>query len=86
MPVFRSTITRHGLEYDAIISVKVKSELKNLLNLSHKKLNKWLITKDVVTNKAANGNPGKILAKPSFIEDYTIDSYIIIDNNFTTVV
>jgi hypothetical protein len=79
MPTFKATIIRHGLEYDAIIFVKVKKELKELLNLSHKKLNRWLITHDVVENRAAKDHQGKIMGKPSFVEDYTVDSFIEID-------
>jgi len=83
MSVFKTKITRHGLEYDAIISVKFKNELQKLLGLSHKKLNRWLMTNDVVDCRAANDHYGKIMAKPSFIEDYTTDSFIEIDGNFT---
>jgi hypothetical protein len=76
MKVFKTTLVRHGLEYDAVVSVKVKSELQKMLSLSHKKLNRWLVTNDVVENRAANDHPGKVMIKPSFIEDYTPDSFI----------
>jgi hypothetical protein len=84
MATFKATILRHDLEYEAVVSVDKKEDIREMLNLSNKKLNKWKSTKNPIEVKASNKSPGKIMARPCFIDDnYNCDSFVEIDNNFT---
>jgi len=84
MYTYRVEIIRHDLEYDAIIAVNSKKDIKKLLNISNNKLKMWKVTKNPDDIKAATLRPGKVLARPSFInDDYSFDSYVEIDTNFT---